>query len=138
MGIRMCPIDSTHKQLCLHTILERNILLKLEHRSFYKFSFRIQYTYKSGAIIVSKFCPHLWTTKFFPNVIKPNLLTGVDVMITIFCDFRQFSAQKLAFFSRTNVMIIFANISSSLSKKRQFFRQFFGENILKIITSVPG
>jgi hypothetical protein len=30
---------------------------------------------------------------------------GVDVMITVFCDFRQFSAQKLAFFSKTNVMI---------------------------------
>jgi hypothetical protein len=30
---------------------------------------------------------------------------GVDVMITIFCDFRQFSAKKLAFFSITNVMI---------------------------------
>jgi hypothetical protein len=30
---------------------------------------------------------------------------GVDVMITIFCDFRQFSTKKLAFFSKTNVMI---------------------------------
>jgi hypothetical protein len=30
---------------------------------------------------------------------------GVDVMITIFCDFRQFLAKKLAFFSNTNVMI---------------------------------
>jgi hypothetical protein len=30
---------------------------------------------------------------------------GVDVMITIFCDFRKFSAKKLAFFSKTNVMI---------------------------------
>jgi hypothetical protein len=50
-------------------------------------------------------------------------LTGVDVMITIFCDFRQFSAKKLAFFSKTNVMIkIFAKTSSSLSKKRQYFR----------------
>jgi hypothetical protein len=32
-------------------------------------------------------------------------LSGVDVMITIFCDFCQFSAKKLAFFSKTNVMI---------------------------------
>jgi hypothetical protein len=32
---------------------------------------------------------------------------GVDVMITIFCDFCQFSAKKLAFFSKTNVMIQF-------------------------------
>jgi hypothetical protein len=29
----------------------------------------------------------------------------VDVMLTIFCDFCQFSAKKLAFFSKTNVMI---------------------------------
>jgi hypothetical protein len=48
---------------------------------------------------------------------------GVDVMITIFCDFCQFSEKKLAFFSKTNVMItIFAKASSSLSKKRQYFR----------------
>jgi hypothetical protein len=31
--------------------------------------------------------------------------TGIDVMITFFCDFCQFSAKKLAFFSKTNVMI---------------------------------
>jgi hypothetical protein len=30
---------------------------------------------------------------------------GVDVLITIFCDFRQFSAKKLAFFSKINSMI---------------------------------
>jgi hypothetical protein len=33
---------------------------------------------------------------------------------------------------------IFAKTCSSLSKKREYFRQCFGENILKIITSVPG
>jgi hypothetical protein len=38
-----------------------------------------------------------------PNFI--HIYPGVDVMITIFCDFRQFSAKKLAFFSKTNVMI---------------------------------
>jgi hypothetical protein len=32
---------------------------------------------------------------------------GADVVITIFCDFRQFSAKKLAFFSKTNRMIQF-------------------------------
>jgi hypothetical protein len=32
---------------------------------------------------------------------------------------------------------IFEKTSISLSKKRQFFDKFFGENILKIITSVP-
>jgi hypothetical protein len=30
---------------------------------------------------------------------------GVDVMITIFCDFCQFSAKKMAFFSKANVII---------------------------------
>jgi hypothetical protein len=34
-------------------------------------------------------------------------LPGVDVMITIFCDFCQFSAKKMAFFLNTNVMINF-------------------------------
>jgi hypothetical protein len=39
---------------------------------------------------------------------------AVDVMITIFSDFCQFSAKKLAFFSKTNVMIaIFAKTNSS-------------------------
>jgi hypothetical protein len=48
---------------------------------------------------------------------------GVDVMITIFCDFCQISSKKLAFFSKTNVMItIFAKSSFGLSQKRQFFR----------------
>jgi hypothetical protein len=30
---------------------------------------------------------------------------GVDVMITVLCDFCQFSAKKLPFFSKTHVMI---------------------------------
>jgi hypothetical protein len=55
--------------------------------------------------------------------------SGVDVMIKIFCDFPQFSAKKLAFFSK---------FSFVLSPKRHLFAKFFGENILKIITSVPG
>jgi hypothetical protein len=45
---------------------------------------------------------------------------GVDVMITIFCDFCQFSAEKMGFFSKTNVMMtIFAKTNSSLGKKRK-------------------
>jgi hypothetical protein len=48
---------------------------------------------------------------------------GVDVMITIFCDFYQFSAKQVAFFSKTNVIItIFAKTSFVLSQKRQDFR----------------
>jgi hypothetical protein len=59
---------------------------------------------------------------FCPCLICLDIIPGVDAMITIFCDFRQFSAKKLAFFSKTNVMIeIFAKTSSSLTKKRQYF-----------------
>jgi hypothetical protein len=39
-----------------------------------------------------------------------NPLTAVDIVITIFCDFRQFSAQKMAFFS-----------------KKQCYNQFFSK-----------
>jgi hypothetical protein len=54
------------------------------------------------------------------------ITAGVDVMITIFCGFCRFSAKKLAFFSKTNVMInYFSKTSSSLSKKRQYFRHIF-------------
>jgi hypothetical protein len=55
---------------------------------------------------------------------------GVDVMITIFCDFWQFSEKNLAFFSKTNVMIkIFHNLALSWVKNAKFFAEFFGENI---------
>jgi hypothetical protein len=62
----------------------------------------------------------------------------VDVMITIFCDFCQFSAKKLAFFSKTYVMIkSLHNLALFWAKNDNFFEKIFGENILKIITSVP-
>jgi hypothetical protein len=65
--------------------------------------------------------------------------TGVDVMITIFCDFRHFSAKQLAFFSKTNVMNKILHYLALLwVKNANFFAEFFGENIFKIITSVPG
>jgi hypothetical protein len=62
--------------------------------------------------------------------------SGVDVVITIFCDF---SAKRFAFFLYTNVMMnFFAKFSLVLSQKRQFFSQNFSAKIfLKIITSVP-
>jgi hypothetical protein len=54
----------------------------------------------------------------------------VDVMITIFCDFCQFSAKQFAFFSKTKCYDqIFAKSSSSLSKIANIFANFFGENI---------
>jgi hypothetical protein len=63
---------------------------------------------------------------------------GVDVMITSYCDFRQFSAKQLAFFSKTNVMIKILHNLACFESKMHFFAEFFGENIKKIITSVPG
>jgi hypothetical protein len=60
-------------------------------------------------------------------------------MITSFCDFCQFSAKKLEFFSKTNVMIkILHTLAMFRVKNDNFFAEFFGENIFKIITSVPG
>jgi hypothetical protein len=59
-------------------------------------------------------------------------------MITIFCDFRQFSMKKLAFFTKTNVMINLKKLALFWVKNANVFAKFFGENILKIITSVPG
>jgi hypothetical protein len=58
----------------------------------------------------------MWTTsEIFKKTVRskhsPNgrkiAKSGVDVMITIFCDFCQFLEKKLAFFSKTNVMIKF-------------------------------
>jgi hypothetical protein len=54
-------------------------------------------------------------------------------------NFLRFSAKKLAFFSKTNAMIkILHNLALFWVKNANFFAEFFGENILKIITSVPG
>jgi hypothetical protein len=65
---------------------------------------------------------------------------GVDVMITIFGDFWQFSAKKLAFFSKTNVMIkLLHNSALVWVENANFCAEFFGETILKIIGNIgPG
>jgi hypothetical protein len=42
---------------------------------------------------------------FLQTHLAPLPTSGVDVMITIFCDFCQISAKKMAFFSKTNVTI---------------------------------
>jgi hypothetical protein len=55
---------------------------------------------------------------------------GVDVMITIFCNFCQFSAEKMAFCSKTNVTIKILHDSPLFwVKNANFFAEFFGENI---------
>jgi hypothetical protein len=46
--------------------------------------------------------------------------------------------EKIGFFSKTKVMItIFAKLAVVWAKNANFFANFFGENTLKIITSVP-
>jgi hypothetical protein len=64
--------------------------------------------------------------------------TGIAVMITIFCDFRQFSAKKIGVFLKNQCYDQnFAYFSFVLSQKGHFFAELFGENIFKITTSVP-
>jgi hypothetical protein len=61
-------------------------------------------------------------------------------MIAFSAIFANCQRKKLAFLSKTNVMINFFKYvgnSSSLSKKRQYFANNFGKNNSKIITSVP-
>jgi hypothetical protein len=41
------------------------------------------------------------------DVFAKTFSPGVDVMVTIFCDYCQFSAEKWAFFSKTNAVIKF-------------------------------
>jgi hypothetical protein len=61
-----------------------------------------------------------------------NVATGVDVMITIFGDFGQFSAEKWRFFSKANVMIKFLhNLVLFWVKIRQFFCWIFRRKYLK-------
>jgi hypothetical protein len=53
---------------------------------------------------------------------------AVDVMITIFGDFCQFSPKKMAFFSKTNVMIkIFHNLALFRVKNANFFAIFLAK-----------
>jgi hypothetical protein len=53
-------------------------------------------------------------------------------MITIFCDFRQFSAKKLAFFSKINVMIqILHNLALFWVKNANFFCWIFWRKYFK-------
>jgi hypothetical protein len=75
---------------------------------------------------------HLWgqtySVKNWPqnNKLQASLSRfsppGVDVMVTIFCDFSQFSAKKLAFSQIPMLRSFFSNFTFLLSQKRQLFR----------------
>jgi hypothetical protein len=63
----------------------------------------------------------IWQPIFLLN--QENRANIFDVMITIFCNCRQFLVKKLAFFSKTNIMIkILQNLAFVSSQIRQFFR----------------
>jgi hypothetical protein len=69
----------------------------------------------------------------------PQNVRSVDVFDHNFLRFSAIFGKKLAFFSKTDQIIKFLHILDLfLSQKRQFFAKFFGENIFKIITLVPG
>jgi hypothetical protein len=57
-------------------------------------------------------------------------------MITIFGDFRQFSAKKFAFFSKTNILVnVLPNLALFSVKNANLSPFFAPQNISKIITS---
>jgi hypothetical protein len=60
-------------------------------------------------------------------------------MIIIFCDLGQFSAKKLAFFSKTNVMIkSLDNLALFRVKNANFFADFFLRKYSKNYNIGPG
>jgi hypothetical protein len=61
-------------------------------------------------------------------------------MITIFCDFCQFSAQKIDVFLKKHCYDQFfsSKFGFIVSQKRHFLLNFSAKIFLKIITSVPG
>jgi hypothetical protein len=64
--------------------------------------------------------------------------SGVNVMITIFCDFRKKIGEKIGIYLKKCKYHFLHNLSLFWAKNAYCFADFFGENILKIITSVPG
>jgi hypothetical protein len=59
--------------------------------------------------------------------------TGVDVMITIFCDFCQFSSKKLAFFLKNQFYDqFFQKLAVVGVKNANFFAKFLGDKIHNI------
>jgi hypothetical protein len=74
------------------------------------------------------------------NIFKIKIsVPGVDVMITMFCDFRQFSAKKLALFSKINVTIkILHTFALFWVKSANFSAYFMAKIFLKSKSKFPG
>jgi hypothetical protein len=68
---------------------------------------------------------------FWPECSFIKWAPGVDVMITVFGDFSQFSAKKIGVFLKYQCYDqLFSKFSFVLNQKRQFFfAKIFGENI---------
>jgi hypothetical protein len=100
--------------------------------------FGYSFPWKKLWINFDKKCVVLHFGRFFTNS------SGVDVMNNLWSQFSaifdNFRRKKLAFFSETNVLINFflQNLALFWVKNANFFADFFGENIQKIMTSVPG
>jgi hypothetical protein len=56
---------------------------------------------------------------------KVMTISAIDIMITIFRDFRTFSAKKLAFFLKAKVMIHFLQNSAEFCRKNANFSPLF-------------
>jgi hypothetical protein len=68
---------------------------------------------------------------------SPNL--GSMLLITIFFDLCQFSATKIGVFLNDQCYdLFFQKLAVIWAKNANIFATFFGENILKMITAVPG
>jgi hypothetical protein len=66
-------------------------------------------------------------------------IPGVNVRITVYADFNQFSAKMVLFLGKHYyVGLLFRHKNCILSQTPQFFANFVGKNILKITTSAPG
>jgi hypothetical protein len=72
-----------------------------------------------------------------PLLSKVYFSPGVVVMITIFCDFCQFSPKNGVFLKKQRYDSILAKTIGRLSKKGRFFRHFLAKIFSKIVTSVP-
>jgi hypothetical protein len=96
------------------------------------------------SLFASRSEPRLLETDLNCGTCKAQPKPGVDVMITIFGDFSQFSAKKIGVFLKYQCYDqLFSKFSFVLSQKtpiflQNFFAKFFGENIFKVITSVPA
>jgi hypothetical protein len=99
----------------------------------YLFS-RFQLTYHSDQLIAINWALSKKLTQC------RSLVPGVDVMITIFCDFQPFFCEKIGVFLKTNVMIHFLQDSAGFWEKnvRKYFNNHnIGPSSARTVHSSP-